>query len=368
VIVPYISEVKYLGPATQDFIEVAVGAGADVSGLAVTIYNQDGTVRSVNAISGLSHTTIAGRDVYVVETGSPSTFSGLHKFGGVALSDGTTVHSFISFTDNPAAITAVSGVASGLTSTEIGSAGDGVSLQSNNNGGSYFQQVAPNNGSIPCLTKGTRVLTDLGDVNVEDLEPGMRLLTIDQSYAPVQLVLSAAVTRQDLLMNEKLAPVRIMAGALGRGLPKVDLLVSRQHRMLVTSRIAERMFGACEVLVAAIRLTALPGIFVDRSVGDVVYYHLLLDRHRVIFAENAPTESLYIGEQTISTLLAEVVEEISTLFPQVVQPGFTPEPARFIPEGKQQKRLIERHAKNALKPLSQTVRRATPAGQDCAAA
>ena len=29
---PYLSEIKYLGSATQDFVEIAVDAGADVVG------------------------------------------------------------------------------------------------------------------------------------------------------------------------------------------------------------------------------------------------------------------------------------------------------------------------------------------------
>lgn len=349
---PYISEVKYLGAANQDFIEIAVDAGSDVSGIAVTVYHEDGSVRSVNSIAGLSHTTIAGRDVYVIERGAPSSFSGLHKFGGVALSEGSTVHGFISFSDNAATIRATEGAAKGLSSTDIGSVSSGSSLETNDRGATYTRQVQPNKGSISCLTNGTMVQTDQGEVRVEDLRPGMRLLTIDGTFAPLRMVLSKAVTRAEILQNEKLAPVRIKAGSLGLGLPKADLLVSRQHRMLVSSRIAERMFNQTSVLVAAIRLTVLPDIFVETDADDVVYYHLLLDRHRVILAENAPTESLFIGAQTLASLPADTVEEIVTLFPRIAQLGYTPAAARFIPEGKLQKHLMARHARNALEPLS----------------
>ena len=51
----------------------------------------------------------------------------------------------------------------------------------------------------------------------------------------------------------KVQPVRILAGALGHGMPQRDLLVSRQHRMLVSSAICERMFGLEQVLVSAIK-------------------------------------------------------------------------------------------------------------------
>ena len=81
---PYFSEIKYLGGPSLDFIEVAVDAGTDVSSMVVTIYNASGTVRSSNALSGLTFTTIAGRDVYVIESGAPGTFTGLGKSNGLA--------------------------------------------------------------------------------------------------------------------------------------------------------------------------------------------------------------------------------------------------------------------------------------------
>ena len=96
--------------------------------------------------------------------------------------------------------------------------------------------------------------------------------------------------------RSKLWPVRICVGALGNGLPERDLLVSRQHRMLVSSRIALRMFGQADVLIPAIRLTALPGIAIDTNVTEVEYFHILLANHEVVFAEGAATESLYTGK------------------------------------------------------------------------
>jgi len=49
--------------------------------------------------------------------------------------------------------------------------------------------------------------------------------------------------------RQKTAPVCIRKGALGAGLPDKDLLLSQQHRLLVRSRVAERMFGTSEVLI-----------------------------------------------------------------------------------------------------------------------
>ena len=67
----------------------------------------------------------------------------------------------------------------------------------------------------------------------------------------VRWIGSAAITPTSEAINPKLKPIQITAGSLGRGLPTNDLIVSQQHRMLVHSSIAKRMFGKNEVLIAA---------------------------------------------------------------------------------------------------------------------
>lgn len=349
---PYFSEIKYLGGPTLDFIEVAVDAGSSVANLVVTIYNSNGSIRSSNALAGLSHTTIAGRDVYVIESGSPSSFSGLAKHNGLALSDGATVYDFVSFTDNAASVTATAGPANGLTSREIGQAGSGQSLETTDGGANYGLQTAPNSGTIPCLGTGTHVETADGAVLVEDLRAGMKLRTLDGSYAILRKVLSKKLSARKIEENPKLAPVRIMAGALGLGLPHRDLLVSRQHRMLVASPITKRMFAQDDVLVAAIHMTVLPGIFVETTAREITYFHLVFDAHCVIFAEGAPTESLYLGPQAKAALPRAALNELKALFPDLHTKAM-PAPAAFIPKAKQQKQLLARHEKNARAVLSQ---------------
>lgn len=72
--------------------------------------------------------------------------------------------------------------------------------------------------------------------------------------------------------------------------------------MVVKSKIAQRMFGDTEVFVAAIRLTGMPGIYVDADYGAVEYFHLILDDHHVILADGAPTESLYVGPEALKNI------------------------------------------------------------------
>lgn len=201
-------------------------------------------------------------------------------------------------------------------------------------------------GTITCFVRGTLIATENGLIPVEWLRAGSKILTIDGSYKTLRIPMNRKLSAQELRRNSKLTPIRISAGALGCGLPKRDLLVSRQHRMLVSSKICERMFGQSEVLVSAFRLTDLPGIFVEPDLESVEYFHLLFDSHEVIIAEGAPTESFYTGPEALKSMSRDARQEILTLFPEVGELGYTPEPAFQIPPGKLQKSLISRHVKN----------------------
>ncbi|MBO9410116.1 MULTISPECIES: Hint domain-containing protein [unclassified Ruegeria] len=207
-----------------------------------------------------------------------------------------------------------------------------------------------NGSGVPCFTRNTKILTPKGDRCIQTLRVGEEVLTLGQGVQALRWIGRRSIFKADLQANPRLRPVRISAGALGDGLPHEDLLVSRQHRMLVRSRIAQRMFGAPEVLVAAIRLVDTPGIYVDENVDEVEYFHLLFDEHQVVFAAGAPTESLFTGVEALRALDPNARREIFEIFPDLAKGLPTRETARLIPEARQQARLLERHRKNA-KPL-----------------
>ncbi len=217
--------------------------------------------------------------------------------------------------------------------------------------GTTVTYAAFENGTgVPCFTRNTLIRTQRGDVPIQDLHPDELVSTVGDGFQPIRWIGRRRLDATALANNPKLRPIRIMAGALGGGMPNRDLLVSRQHRMLVNSKIAMRMFGASEVLIPAVKLISLPGIFIDEEVEAVEYYHLLFDRHEIIFAENAPTESLFTGPEAFNALTAEARLEIFTLFPDLADVTRLSDPARYIPRGRQQNQLIARHLRNR-KPL-----------------
>ena len=213
--------------------------------------------------------------------------------------------------------------------------------------------LVPLPSSVPCLVRGTLIATEFGDVVVEDLKPGCRVLTQDNGYQELILVMSRVVDKAELRRNEKLYPVCIKSGALGLGLPKRDLFLSRQHRMVVRSSISKRMFGPATTLVAAIRLDGLPGIYVDANVESVEYFHLVFRQHEIVFAEGAPTESFLASIEAKNILSKEQWEEFNSLFPNYGQHGYYENSSHVIPSLVQQKDLVRRHMKNSKSLLSQ---------------
>ncbi|MFC3168481.1 Hint domain-containing protein [Paracoccus fontiphilus] len=203
---------------------------------------------------------------------------------------------------------------------------------------------------INCFTSGTLIATPDGQRPVEDIRVGDLVTTRDNGPQPVGWVGCRHVTAAEIAAVPALAPVRIAAGALGSGLPAQDLLVSQQHRILVRSAIAQRMFGTAELLVAAKHLSEIDGIGIAADIDGVTYVHLMFAAHEIVTSNGAQTESLYPGPQALLAL-GEAAEEIFTLFPQLRDsPDEFPGARPFVP-GRKARHLAARHVANG-KPLA----------------
>lgn len=203
-----------------------------------------------------------------------------------------------------------------------------------------------------CFTAGTRITTPSGQVPVERLAVGDLVVTLDRGPQPVRWITGRRLDRTELEARPNLYPIRIRAGAIGKGLPHRDLLVSPQHRILVRSKIAERVFGTGEVLMPAKKLLGLPGVEVDESVGHVIYYHFICDRHEIVLAENCPSETLYPGPEMQKMLDPKSLEELRAILPDALEEAGAWPRARPFARGPKMKSLLARHMKNQ-KPLFQ---------------
>ncbi|PWK59945.1 Hint domain-containing protein [Roseicyclus mahoneyensis] len=162
--------------------------------------------------------------------------------------------------------------------------------------------------TVPCFTPGTRIRTERGEVPVELLSVGDLVQTRDNGLQPIRWI----GQRQVAAIGPH-APVAIEAGVFGN---HGRLVVSPQHRVLLTHWMAELMFGEDEVLVAARDLVNDCSVRVIEG-GEVTYIHLLFDQHQIIWSEGLQTESFLPGPQVMSDLEDRVRAEVLALFPAI---------------------------------------------------
>ncbi|MGH1465305.1 MAG: Hint domain-containing protein [Cognatishimia sp.] len=169
---------------------------------------------------------------------------------------------------------------------------------------------------VPCFTPGSQIATDMGLKNVEDIEVGDRVITRDHGSQVVRWTGKRDLTDQDLKTSPFLRPICISAGALGPDLPHKDMLVSPNHRILISDQKAQMLLGASEVLVAAKHLVGSEGV-TRADVTEICYVHLLCDRHEILWSDGIWSESFQPGVQAMAGLNAPQRSEIYTLFPDL---------------------------------------------------
>ena len=179
---------------------------------------------------------------------------------------------------------------------------------------------------IPCFTPGTLIATPKGEVAVETLKLGDKVITRDNGLQAIQWIGKKSLSGADLAARRALMPVMIRQGALGAGLPERDMMVSPNHRMLVSNEKAALLFDEHEVLVAAKHLTRLDGVEV-MDAAEVTYIHVMFERHEVVLSDGTWSESFQPGDYTLAGIGEEARQEIFTLFPELqdvsARGGFT---------------------------------------------
>lgn len=159
----------------------------------------------------------------------------------------------------------------------------------------------------PCFVAGTRIETERGMTAIQDIQVGDLVRTLDNGLQPVRWH-----GRRKVPALGNRAPIRFAPGAIGNA---QELLVSAQHKILVSGWRAELLFGEADVLVAAAHLVNVDTIH-RAPRRHIQYHHLMFDRHEIILADGVPTESFYPGDYILQD--DALREEVMDLFPEMI--------------------------------------------------
>lgn len=160
---------------------------------------------------------------------------------------------------------------------------------------------------VPCFGTGTRLLTDRGEVAVEAIRAGDRVVTLDHGVQRVVWAGGRHLDRAALEAQPLLRPVLIRDGAMGN---RGDVIVSPNHAVLAE-------VDGQEMLVRAKHLAELgdPRFRIAKGRREVGYHHILLERHGIVFAQGMATETMYPGPMAVAALGPVVAGEIAAAFP-----------------------------------------------------
>lgn len=124
------------------------------------------------------------------------------------------------------------------------------------------------------IAAGTTVLTLDGELPVEMLSPGDRVITRDSGMAVLRDIRTRRVRTE---------AVAIAAGSLGHTRPDDDMVLPAAQTVLVRDWRAEALFGAPQAMVPVARLA--DGQYV-RPLGEteLTLVELVFDREHVVYA------------------------------------------------------------------------------------
>ncbi len=160
----------------------------------------------------------------------------------------------------------------------------GAAFQSAAGSGNLWSGVPNPNTASPtvCFAAGTVIRTPAGDVAVETLRSGDLVVTASGEMRPVKWVGHSDVDFRRTPDASPGQPIRIAADAFGPARPSHDLYLSAGHSVCVD------LLG--EVFIPVGHLVN-GGTIAPVEVETISYWHVELDSHDVLLANNMPAES-----------------------------------------------------------------------------
>jgi Hint domain len=138
-----------------------------------------------------------------------------------------------------------------------------------------------------CFVRGVHILTVRGNIAIETLRIGDRVVTRSGQTRPIVWIGRREVDCARHPKPEVVWPICVSRNAFGENLPSRDLLLSPGHNIF------------SEGVIIPVEMLVNEKTIAQRQVSTVEYWHIELDAHDIVFAEGLPSESyLDTGNRT----------------------------------------------------------------------
>lgn len=288
------------GTLTADALTIAYGATLEGSGEIVGIGLS--SVDSAGSLIASGGTLILGGSLSGnagIDAGAALDLAGPAAGGTIAFNGNAgllTVNDIATMQDSVANMIAGDAIdLIGIAPAEVGTAGSTISVAGDGNftlreaagqgalavtSDGYGGSEITIGGAMPCFTRGSRLLTPHGYRPVEYLRPGDDLITRNGIVRRIVWIGWRSVDLARDPAAALLRPVVIAPGAFGPRVPQRPLALSPLHAIYVGDR-----------LIPAVLLVNGSTIIRDDTSFAATYFHIELDRHDIVHAENLPVET-----------------------------------------------------------------------------
>jgi hypothetical protein len=149
--------------------------------------------------------------------------------------------------------------------------------------------------TLPALGGGTLIATDEGEMPIDWLRPGDKILTRDNGYQQLLWLGQHIVPRRS---PHELRPLRLESGQFGQDQPAQPLVITPGCPVLLAGAELELWFGESEMFARASDLIDEP----PRAPGRQAVYTLLFDVPEVVLAGGLWTGTVHADSTYLSLL------------------------------------------------------------------
>lgn len=167
--------------------------------------------------------------------------------------------------------------------------------------------------ALAAYAAGTLIDTPDGPRAAGDLVAGDVVTTLGNGSRPLRWVGRRQVTPVEFLARPGLRPVAFAPGTVDNDRA---LLVSPGQRMLIDDWRAAVYFGEDQVLVSALALVDDQAVRQVLPASALDYVVLLCDRHEILLAEGARSESFHPGESGLAGLAPVERAALAVVLPE----------------------------------------------------